>query len=188
MIDQLGRLRAEWEQQAEELEGQAREEFAEGAREAALQRLRSFVPPHDLVTAALAELSSIPPPGVEETLSDAEVEARESALTTQAPELQEAFKAWYESLNAAGLRDLWPGAPAERISSLSSAFEDYRAARVQYGDCEYEIEADGNGEIIGSVSNCVQTRLRKTSGHGKRLIVWIDLLAKERRHDHSSQA
>ena len=40
----------------------------------------------------------------------------------------------------------------------------------------------------GSVSNCVQTRLRKTSGHGKRLIVWIDLLAKERRHDHSSQA
>ena len=40
----------------------------------------------------------------------------------------------------------------------------------------------------GNVSNCVQNRLRKTSGHGKRLIVWIDLLTKEHSHDHSSQA
>ena len=40
----------------------------------------------------------------------------------------------------------------------------------------------------GYVSNCVQNRLRKTSGHGKRLIVEIDLLTKEHSHDHSSQA
>ena len=30
----------------------------------------------------------------------------------------------------------------------------------------------------GYVSNCVQNRLRKTSGHGKRLIAEIDLLTK----------
>ena len=41
---------------------------------------------------------------------------------------------------------------------------------------------------LGYVSFCVQNRLRKTSGHGKRLIVWIDLLTKEHSHDHSSQA
>ena len=40
----------------------------------------------------------------------------------------------------------------------------------------------------GYVSYCVQNRLRKTSGHGKRLIAEIDLLTKEHRHDHSSQA
>ena len=40
----------------------------------------------------------------------------------------------------------------------------------------------------GYVSYCVQNRLRKTSGHGKRLITEIDLLTKEHRHDHSSQA
>ena len=40
----------------------------------------------------------------------------------------------------------------------------------------------------GSVSNCVQNRLRKTSGHGKRLIDEIALLTKEQSHDHSNQA
>ena len=39
----------------------------------------------------------------------------------------------------------------------------------------------------GSVSNCMQNRLRETSGHGKRLIVSIDLLTEEHSHDHSSQ-
>ena len=42
--------------------------------------------------------------------------------------------------------------------------------------------------VGGSVANCVQNRLRKTSGHGKRLIVSIDLTHKELDHDHSSQA
>ena len=42
--------------------------------------------------------------------------------------------------------------------------------------------------LRGYVSYCVQNRLRKTSGHGKRLITEIDLLTKEHRHDHSSQA
>ncbi len=42
--------------------------------------------------------------------------------------------------------------------------------------------------VEGSVSNCVQNRLRKTSGHGKRLIDEIDLLTKEQSHDHSNQA
>ena len=36
----------------------------------------------------------------------------------------------------------------------------------------------------GSVSYCVQKLLRKESGHGKRLIVKVDLLTKERHHDH----
>ena len=40
----------------------------------------------------------------------------------------------------------------------------------------------------GSVSFCVQNRLRETSGHGKRLIDVIDLLTKEQSHDHPNQA
>ena len=41
---------------------------------------------------------------------------------------------------------------------------------------------------LGSVSFCVQNRLRETSGHGKRLIDVIDLLTKEQSHDHPNQA
>ena len=33
--------------------------------------------------------------------------------------------------------------------------------------------------VLGSVSYCVQKLLRKESGHGKRLIVKVDLLTKE---------
>ena len=40
----------------------------------------------------------------------------------------------------------------------------------------------------GSVSFCVQNRLREKSGHGKRLIDEIDLLTKEQSHDHPNQA
>ena len=40
----------------------------------------------------------------------------------------------------------------------------------------------------GSVSFCVQNRLRAKSGHGKRLIDEIDLLTKEQSHDHPNQA
>ena len=40
----------------------------------------------------------------------------------------------------------------------------------------------------GSVSFCVQNRLRETSGHCKRLIDEIDLLTKEQSHDHPNQA
>ena len=40
----------------------------------------------------------------------------------------------------------------------------------------------------GSVSNCVQNRLKEKSGHGKRLIDEIDLLTKEQSYDHPHQA
>ena len=46
----------------------------------------------------------------------------------------------------------------------------------------------GPCDPCGSVSFCVQNRLRKKSGHGKRLVVEVDLTHKEYRHDHSSQA
>ncbi len=39
-----------------------------------------------------------------------------------------------------------------------------------------------------SVSFCAQNRLSKTSGHGKRLIVEIDLTHKEHSHDYPNQA
>ena len=45
-----------------------------------------------------------------------------------------------------------------------------------------------HGAVSGSVAKSVQKRLRKTSGHGKRLIDEIDLTHKESNHDHSGQA
>ena len=41
---------------------------------------------------------------------------------------------------------------------------------------------------MGSVLISVQNRLSKKSGHGKRLIVEVDLLTKECSHDHSNEA
>ena len=42
--------------------------------------------------------------------------------------------------------------------------------------------------VLGYVAFCVQNRLRKKSGHGKRLIVEVDLLTKECSHDHSNES
>ena len=44
------------------------------------------------------------------------------------------------------------------------------------------------GPRAGSVLISVQNRLSKKSGHGKRLIVEVDLLTKECSHDHSNEA
>ena len=51
-----------------------------------------------------------------------------------------------------------------------------------------EVETPRVCPSLGSVPSCVQNRLRKASGHGKRLIAEIDLTHKELDHDHSRQA